>query len=184
MKKLIGKFFFFIAGWKLDARIESEMRHSLMIAAPHTSNWDFVWTLAAFWNMGLPFRYFIKDQYTRSVFGWFFKWSGAIGVNREQRSNLVDYAIQLLRENDELVILITPEGSRKYVEKCRMGFYHIARGAHVPITLGYIHYGKKIAGVGGLIHLTDNIEKDLDKIEAFYKDKQGKYPENWNPKIH
>jgi 1-acyl-sn-glycerol-3-phosphate acyltransferase len=73
MKRLLGKFFFFLIGWRISANITPEMKHSVMIAAPHTSNWDFPFAIAAFWIMGIEMRYFIKDAYTRSILmGWFF----------------------------------------------------------------------------------------------------------------
>lgn len=184
IKKRLGQLFFGLMGWKLDARIQPEMKHSLMIAAPHTTNWDFVYTMAAFWAMGMPFKYFIKDSYTKSIMGWFFHWTGAIGVDRSQRSNLVQHAINLFREREELVILITPEGSRSWAEKWKLGFYHIATGAQVPLTLAYIDYEKKIAGVARLLYPSGNLHRDLDELQEFYRDFKGKFPENYSPKIH
>ena len=184
MKRWIGRFFFWLMGWKLDARIDPAMRHSLMIAAPHTTNWDFVYTLAAFWAMEMPFKYFIKDTYTKSIMGWFFRWTGAIGVDRTQRSNLVQFAIDLFNEHSELVILITPEGSRSRVDKWKHGFHHIARGANVPLTLAYIDYEKKIAGVIKVHYTSEDVYADLDQLQDFYRDCKGKYPENFNPKFY
>jgi len=154
-----------------------------MVAAPHTSNWDFPIALSCFWVMGVDIKYFIKSEYTDGPFGWFFKWTGALGVNRQkEKNNLVDQAIDLLKKSD-LVILVPAEGSRKFVEKWHTGFYHIATGAGVPISLGYLDYEKKEGGVIDLFKPSGEFEKDMRHIQAAYKPIKGKFPENYNPVI-
>ena len=160
------------------------MRHSVMIAAPHTSNWDFPFAMAAFWKMGVPLKFFIKDSYTKGLLGGLFKWSGAIGVDRSKKGNkLTDFAIELLKANEELVILIPAEGTRKKVEKWRTGFYHIAKEAKVPVSLGYLDYKKKEAGVADVFKLFGDFEKDMTHIQEIYRPINGKQPENYNPEI-
>jgi 1-acyl-sn-glycerol-3-phosphate acyltransferase len=80
--------------------------------------------------------------------------------------------------------MVPAEGTRKRVEKWKKGFYHIAKGANVPVALGYLDYKNKIAGVGGLVFLTDNFEHDMGKIETFYKTITAKYPELYNQNIY
>ena len=100
MKKFLAQTFFKLMGWKLKANITPEVEHSVMVAAPHTSNWDFPYALAGFWLMNLDLKYFIKDMYTKGLHGYFFRWTGAIGVNRKKtKNNLTDYAIELLKAN-------------------------------------------------------------------------------------
>lgn len=161
-----------------------EVGHSVMLAAPHTSNWDFVFALAGFWIMELDVRYFIKDTYTKSILGPLFKWTGALGVDRKARNNFVDHTISLLRENKQLVILVPAEGTRKRVEKWKTGFYHIALGAKVPISLGYLDYPKKIGGVANVFMPSGVKEDDFDHIQEIYKQFTGKHPENYNEKIY
>ena len=155
-----------------------------MVAAPHTSNWDFAYAIFGFWYMGLPLKYFIKDDYTKSILGWFFKWTGALGVDRSKRNNLVEHTVSLLKEDPNLVILVPAEGTRKRVDRWRKGFYVIAKQAGVPVSLGFLDYKNKIAGVGKVIRPTDNFEADMEAIQAFYLDKTGKHPELYNPKIY
>lgn len=182
MKHFLGKLFFKILGWKLNVPITEEVKHSVMVAAPHTSNWDFPFALAAFWTMGLDLKYFIKDFYTRGLHGYFFRWTGAIGVNQKAKSNLTEYAIQLLKEK-KMVVLVPAEGTRKRVEKWRTGFYTIAIEAKVPISLGYLDFSKKEAGIMGVFQPSGDFEKDMSYIQEQYLDKVGKYPENYNPQI-
>lgn len=185
MKYWIAKLAFAIAGWKLDASKEhiKAARNSVMIAAPHTSNWDTFYALAGFWLMRLPVRFFIKDFYTRWYFLGFFKALGAIGVDRSQRKNLVEYAAGLLKEDPNLVVLIAAEGTRSRVEKWKTGFYHIAKAADVPISLGYLDYSKKTAGILGVVP-TGEKATTFDTIQDLYAPIQGKFPELYNKQIH
>lgn len=182
MKRALGKIFFKIMGWKLTAEITEEMKHSVMVAAPHTSNWDFPFALAAFWMMGIDLKYFIKQFYTAGLHGYFFKWTGAIGVNQKKHGNLSDYAIRLLKER-KMVVLVPAEGTRKKVDKWRTGFYRIAIEAQVPISLGYLDYAKKEAGVMGAFKPSGIFEEDMAYIEAQYRDITPCHPEDYNPKI-
>lgn len=183
MKKLLGKFIFFILGWKTDYKQNYNTDRCVMIAAPHTSNWDFVFALATYWKYGVKAKFFIKDSWTKGLHGWFFKKLGAIGVARGKKNNLVDFAVKLFNENEELVLLVPAEATRKKVPRWKRGFYVIAQKANVPVALGYLDYKKKIAGVGGLHKLTGNFENDMQKIQDFYKNVTAKFPENYNKKI-
>jgi 1-acyl-sn-glycerol-3-phosphate acyltransferase len=187
MKKIIGTSILKIMGWKSNYPIETMVDKCVMIAAPHTSNWDLILALSVFWKHGVKLNYFIKDSYTKGIHGWFFKKLGAIGVDRSssgKRGNLVLFAVKTIKSNDKMVLMVPAEGTRKRVEKWKTGFYHIAKNAQVPVALGYLDYKNKIAGVGGLVNISDNFEADMAKIEDFYKDISGKYPELYNPKIY
>lgn len=159
--------------------------HSVMVAAPHTSNWDFPFALAGFWMMELPVRYFIKDFYTKGPWGWFFKWTGAIGVNRKKAKNgLTEFAIEQLKKNDPMVILVPAEGTRKRVEKWKTGFYRIAQEVQVPISLAYLDYQKREGGVLTVFEPSWNFEQDMEFIQKQYHGISGKFPEKYNPQIY
>ncbi len=183
MKKQIAILAFYITGWKWDYDNKFTCDKSVMLAAPHTSNWDLFYAMATYWRFGVDAKFFIKDVYTKGLHGYFFKKLGAIGVNRKKNNNLVDYAIELFKQKEKFVLLVPAEGTRKKVDKWKKGFYHIAKGAKVPVALGFLDYKNKISGVGGLIHLTENFETDMQKIEDFYKNIEAKYPEKYNKKI-
>jgi 1-acyl-sn-glycerol-3-phosphate acyltransferase len=185
MKKFLAKVFFAIAGWKMEVKDPKPFVPSVMIAAPHTTNWDFPYALAAFWIMGIPLKYFIKDVYTKGPWGWFFRWTGAIGVNRKvAKGGLTQLAIDILKTDPGMVILVPAEGTRKRVEKWRTGFYRIATEAGVPISLGYLDYKKKQAGVGFAIKPKGNFEQDMEQIQDFYAQISPKFPEKYNKQIY
>jgi len=175
---LFSKFWFWITGWRLGPQVPPAIKKSMMIAAPHTSNWDFVYARAAFFLMDVDVKLTIKKEWTTiPVLGALVRSLGGLAVDRSKNNSLVDGMVQLFRERDELVILITPEGTRGYQPKWRKGFYHAAVGAGVPILLGYLDYQKKEAGVGPAFWPTGDYEKDLEEIKSFYRTKPGRFPE-------
>ncbi|MFD0700575.1 1-acyl-sn-glycerol-3-phosphate acyltransferase [Myroides pelagicus] len=187
MKKLLGRIMLGVTGWKLNTNGISidEAKKTVLICVPHTSNWDFYYSLACFWIMGVPFKMFIKDYYTKSWFGFFFKALGCIGVDRTKRQNLVAYAVDIINEADKIAIVNTPEGTRSFSEKWKQGFYQIAKQADVPIALCYADYRKKECGIFALMSLRDlSFEEALDKISPYYYPEMAKYPENYNPKLY
>jgi len=183
MKKRIAKFIFFIFGWKTQYPKKFKVQKSVIIAAPHTSNWDIVFSLAVYWKEGINAKFLIKNSYTNSFFGFFFKWLGAIGVDRKKHNNLVDYSVELFNNSETLILMVSPEGTRKKVDKWKTGFYHIAKNANVPVSLAYLDYTKKNAGVGDVYSLTRIFETDMQFIQDFYKDIDGKHPELYNKKV-
>ena len=97
---------------------------------------------------------------------------------------MIETAAKLFEKENEIIIIIPPEGTRKRVEKWKTGFYHIAKKANVPVSYGFLDYKEKIGGVGGYINLTDSFESDMKIIQTFYKTKIGKFPENYNSTIY
>lgn len=184
MKKIIANIVLFISGWKSSYKTEFDKDRCVMVAGPHTSNWDFLYAMAIFWKHNVNAKFFIKDNFTKGIHGGFFRWMGAVGVDRTKKNDLVAYAISLFDENKKMVMLVPAEGSRKRVDKWKKGFYHIAKGANVPVALGYLDYKNKIAGVDKMINLSDDFEMDMKIIEDFYKTKTGKHPDLYNPSIY
>lgn len=183
MKKLIAKFVFFIFGWKADYKKEYKVTKTVMLASPHTSNYDLVYALGVYWMEGIDAKFLIKNTYTKSFFGFFFKWLGAIGVDRSKHNNLVDYSVELFNKSKKLVLMVPAEGTRHRVEKWKTGFYHIAKNANVPVSFGFLDYGKKLAGVGDVYTLTGVFEADMQYIQDFYATIEAKHPEKYNQKI-
>ncbi|MCS6819556.1 MAG: 1-acyl-sn-glycerol-3-phosphate acyltransferase [Chitinophagales bacterium] len=157
-----------------------------MVAAPHTSNMDFPLAMLCFFAMGIPVRFTIKKEWMRFPFNLVIGPLGGIAIDRsprqpgEQRRSMTEAMIDLFHQRKELVVLVTPEGTRSRNEKWKTGFYYVALGAKVPLALGYLDYEKKEAGVGMLFEPTGNIEADMQIIMDFYRDKKGRYPEKFS----
>ncbi|MCC9168306.1 1-acyl-sn-glycerol-3-phosphate acyltransferase [Pontibacter harenae] len=177
--KILAKLIFKAAGWKLVGNLTPENRRCVMTAAPHTSNWDFIYARAAFYLMDAPIRFTIKKEFMGFPFGGLLKKMGALPIDRSRNTKMVDAMVRIFKEHPEdICVMVTPEGTRKYQPRWRKGFYYVALGAGVPIVLGYLDYKKKEAGVGPTIYPTGDVEADIEKIKAFYRTKTAKFPEN------
>ncbi|MBF0413354.1 MAG: lysophospholipid acyltransferase family protein [Desulfamplus sp.] len=169
-----ARFFFYATGWKAEGT-KPDFKKYVLIAAPHTSNWDFVYTLLVAFLLKIKIYMMGKQELFKPPFGKIVKWLGVIPIDRSKSNNTVANIVQAFDEHEELVVVIPPSGTRKKVMYWKSGFYHIARCANVPIVMGYIDYRRKAGGLGHSINPTGNIEADMVHIKSFYADITGKY---------
>ena len=174
-KYWLGRAWMGAFGWRVDGALP-ETRKFVFIAAPHTSNWDLPFMLAAAYILGLQISWLGKHTLFQGPFGWFMKALGGIPVDRTSPHGLVRQVADRFQQADTLILAIPPEGTRKKVEYWKSGFYHIARSAQVPICLSFLDFGRKVAGLGPLIMPTGNVRADMDQVRAFYRDIRGKLP--------
>lgn len=182
----IAKIIYFFTGWKLNNQMPPDLKKCVMIASPHTSNWDIFYARIAFLLMHIPVKFTVKIEWLRFPFKWFMVKVGAIGIDRSpktgntDRKSMVEAMADLFHEKNELVIMITPEGTRSLSKKWKTGFYYVAKSAKVPIALGYLDYKNKVAGVGKVIYPSNDFKKDMQEIMLFYKDIPARYPEKFS----
>jgi 1-acyl-sn-glycerol-3-phosphate acyltransferase len=167
-----------LTGWRIVGETP-DIKKFVLIGAPHTSNWDFVVMLAGMFYYRIEVRWMGKDSLFRFPFGGFMKWLGGIPIDRSKANTVVSQMVEVFAHNDELVLLITPEGTRSKVERWKSGFYHIARGAEVPVLMGYIDFAKKEAGLHDWFQPGGDYDSDLEQIQAFYAAKTPRHPENF-----
>ncbi len=173
----LGRFLLRLSGWRLVDQRPPTAKY-LIIGAFHTSNWDFPLALAVLMALGVRPRWIGKVELFRGPLGPIMRFLGGIPVDRSVRSGFVNQMVHRFQTEDEFVVVIAPEGTRKATPYWKSGFYHIARLAQVPIALGFVDYRTRTCGVGGYMLPTGNLEADLERIRAFYADKEGRYPEN------
>ena len=178
MRKFLARVFLGATGWKTEGERPQERRF-VLIAAPHTSNWDLVYLLALSELFDVRISWMGKAAIFRPPFGWLMRRLGGIPVVRHQRGNLVAQATQRLATSQDLALVVPAEGTRGPVDYWKSGFYHIARGADAPIVLGYLDYARRRGGFGPALRATENVRKDMDQIRAFYADKSAKYPDQF-----
>jgi 1-acyl-sn-glycerol-3-phosphate acyltransferase len=177
LKQWIGKAFLRIAGWKTDGAPPAHKRY-VIIAAPHTSNWDMPFMLAMAFIHDIPVRWMGKHTLFKAPFGSFFKLLGGIPIVRHRPGGVVGQMVEHFENNESLVLMVPAEGTRSHVDYWKSGFYHIARGANVPVLLSYLDTRKKVGGIGPAIELTGDFGADMDEIREFYAGMQGFRPEN------
>lgn len=152
------------------------------IAAPHSSNWDFVIGIAAAFAIGVRVDWIGKHTLFRRPFGPTMRWLGGTPVERHATRGRVEETAALVRSRDRIVLALAPEGTRRRVERWRTGFYWIARGAGVPIVPCYLDYARREVGIGPVFRPTGSLERDLEEIRAFYADKTPRHPERFGPR--
>jgi len=172
----IGRFWMQALRWDVVGKVP-EGGKFVLIGSPHTSNWDFPFSLLSLYVYRLKASWIGKDTLFKKPFGWFMRWLGGISVNRDDQHGAVDQIAQKYKESSKLVIAIAPSGTRKKKEYWKSGFYWIANTAKVPILCGYLDYGRREICIGLCFIPTGDIKKDMDRIRDFYKGIQGKYPE-------
>ncbi|MFY9111540.1 MAG: lysophospholipid acyltransferase family protein [Desulfomonilia bacterium] len=170
------------AGWKVVGEPPRDPKY-VIVAAFHTSNWDFPIGLFMAFALGVKIYWIGKDSLFRRPFGPLMRWLGGIPVNRRCSHNMVSRTIEAFQEHESLGIAITPEGTRGKAPYWKTGFYHIAVGAGVPIVLAFLDYRLKTGGIGPVMFPTGDIEADMVKIRDFYADVTAKYPEYASPPI-
>ena len=162
-------------GWKVEGSLPPGAAKCVLIAAPHTSNWDLPYTLIVGFVLRLNLYWMGKESIFRPPFGAFMRWLGGISVNREKSTNLVAASVDAIRAAEgPLQLTVPPEGTRSKTRYWKTGFYHIAQGAQVPIVLAYMDYARKVAGLGPVFHPTGDVERDMERIKAFYAPFKGK----------
>jgi len=172
---------FKLSGWKTIGNAHYHIPKTVLLCAPHTSNWDAFYSMAALSIEKVSTRFVIKREAMIFPLGYFLKSLGAIPVGRKKKhntsSNTLYMMTRMFAKQASLIIAIAPEGTRSYAKKWKTGFYCLATRAKVPIILGYLDYTKKQVAFGPVFYPTGDIDRDIRCIQAFYEDKTGKYPE-------
>jgi 1-acyl-sn-glycerol-3-phosphate acyltransferase len=148
----------------------------VLIAAPHTSNMDLAVMLTLAFTFRTKLSWMGKDALFRWPFGGLSRWLGGIPIDRSKSHNVVEQSVALFNEKEAFVLAVPPEGTRKQVRYWKTGFYYIAKGAGVPILLGFIDYGRKVGGFGPVLMPTGDIEEDMKTIQSFYAAITGRHP--------
>ena len=168
----IARFGINISGWTIKGRVPDEER-IVIIAAPHTSNWDFVLAMLAIFGLNIKLRWLGKHSIFKPGFKNFFKWLGGIPVYRDNPSNLIDNVVKIVKREKSIVIAMTPEGTRKKVKRWKTGFLRIAKQTHSKILLISIDAPTKSIEIGKIFNPTGNSEDDLAFIQKYYSSFRG-----------
>lgn len=164
-----------LTGWKVEGELPRGATKAVLIAAPHTSNWDLPYTLMVAFALRLNIYWMGKQSIFKPPFRGVMRWLGGIPVNREQSTNLVAASVAAIRAADgPLQLIVPPEGTRSKTRYWKTGFYHIAVGAQVPIVMAYMDYHEKRSGLGPVFTPTGDVEADMAAIKAFYAPFKGK----------
>ena len=170
----LGRTILRLGGWRMVGALP-DIPKLVLIAAPHSSNWDGIWGFAAKLAMGLDIKVLGKDTLLKvPVMGALLRRLGVIPVNRGAATGVAAQMAAMIRGADRLWLVVAPEGTRKPVEHWKTGFWKIASSADVPVLPMYFHYPDKVIGMGPTFALSDDMAADMARIRAWYRPWQGK----------
>lgn len=173
-----------ITGWRIEGRLPAEASKAVLIAAPHTSNWDLPYTLMVAFVLNLQIYWMGKQELFRWPFGPVMRWLGGLPVDRSRSTNLVLASAAAIHQAEgPLQLIVPPEGTRSKVREWKTGFYWIARTAKVPIVMAYMDFSAKRSGLGPLFHPGDDMEADMRAIRSFYAPFKGRRAELFDPDL-
>lgn len=170
-----------VAGWHFSVDNLPQYRKFVLIANPHTSNWDLPFMLACSYLGGLRISWLGKHTLFRGFGKPFFTWFGGVPVDRTAPKGMVQQVAEVFQKREELALAIPPSGTRRKTDGWKTGFYYIALEAGVPIIPTYLDWGKKRAGFGPAFIPTGDIEADFEVFREFYEGVKGKIPEWQSP---
>lgn len=166
-------------GWRAVGKVPKDIRKYIIIAAPHTSYWDFPMFLLVVFALRLNLNVFIKHTLFIGPIGWFLSYCGGVPIDRRAAGARVRQTVQEFENNDDMVLLITPEGTRSAQTNWKTGFYHIASEANVPVAVAFVDTAARRSGIDHFITPSGDIDKQMAEIKAFYDTKRGVKPQNY-----
>ena len=178
LSRAIGRLLLSVFRWQIKGEVLDAPKF-VMVLAPHTSIWDFYIAMASKLAVGLHSSWLISAAYTGWPLGVILRRLGGIPIYRDGSNNLVSQFVEAFNNNENMMITLSPEGTRKKVGKWKTGFWYIASQAGIPIQLIRIDYEKRTTECGPVIEPSNNIEADMKKIQQYYKGVQAKYPEKF-----
>ena len=182
LASLICGFYLDLCGWKIRGDWPEDPK-AVIVAAPHTSNWDGIYMLAAAAYFRVKLGWMGKKSLTEGPFGGIVRWLGCVPIDRSGSNNMVSSMVKAFKEREEMLLLIPPEGTRGLVREWKSGFYHIAREAGVPLIIAVLDYRTRTVRIANVFHPTGSAETDIPAIQAFYKDAVGLHADKFKVEV-
>lgn len=177
MITLLSKFYWKLFGWKIVGALPTDLKKMILVIAPHTSWIDILIGFASRHKLRIQHAKFIgKKELFEGLLGGWLKRLGGIPIDRKGKLGVVEQIAKYYADNDEFIVGVSPEGTRKRVDKLKTGFYHIAKSANVPIVLVGFDYKKRQVILADPIYVTENGEADIEKIIDFFSTVEGAKP--------
>jgi len=175
LRRLVSRVYWACSRWTLVGE-PAPSRPTVLIGAPHTSNWDFVLMLGIAWRLGIDVRWLGKKSLFAGWRGPIMRGLGGIPVDRANPGRVVADVVERVRSGEVFGLVVTPDGTRGAHEHWKSGFYRIARETGLPVTLGFVDRATMTTGLGPTLELSGDAAADMDAVRAFYADKAGFRP--------
>jgi 1-acyl-sn-glycerol-3-phosphate acyltransferase len=178
LSRAFGRTLLALLGWRVEG-VVPDVPQCVIVAAPHTSNWDFVVGIGAKLALGLRVHWLGKHTIFKRPFVGLLRRLGGIPVDRAAAEGVVETAVRWFREERQLYLGLTPEGTRQKVERWKSGFHRIAVGAGVPILPVRIDWSARAIGLGELLAPTGDYDVDVERLQRGFDPRMARYPERY-----
>lgn len=166
-------------GWRVGSDWPAHVPKSVIVAAPHTSNWDGLTMVAVAGWYRVKLNWMGKAALVRGPLGWLVKRSGCVPVERSASKDYVEQMRQAFASRETMHLAVAPEGTREANPNWKTGFYHIARSAGVPLLMAVLDYRTHVLRLEGPLPVTDDAAGDMAKVLAHYAEADGMFPERF-----
>lgn len=166
-----------LGGWRVEGELPN-VRKAIIPVAPHTSNWDFFIGVFVMLALGLNLSYLGKHTIFRFPVNNLLRWLGGIPVDRRAAAGVVEQMVVQFKQRDELILALSPEGTRTKVAEWKKGFLHIAKAAQVPVIPVALDFSRKVVDITAPIMITGDIDAELRRVKAALAHAVGKHPEH------
>jgi|JI10StandDraft_1071094.scaffolds.fasta_scaffold56136_3 1-acyl-sn-glycerol-3-phosphate acyltransferase len=167
-----------LSGWKVRGNFPA-LDKAVLVAAPHTSNWDGINMLATAGYYRVKLKWMGKKSLTTGPFGGLIKWLGCVPIDRSAANDVVRVMADAFAATPRMILAIPPEGTRSATREWKTGFYHIARAANVPLILSVLDYGTKTISLAAIITPSGDYDPDLAIIQSYYANARGKHADKF-----
>jgi len=172
-----GSFVLTKRGWRVEGALINQDKVILAVA-PHTSNWDFFIGLMVVFAFRIQVNFFGKHTIFTPPLGYLVRKLGGIPIKRSKSHGVVNSIVKQIKESENIVLALAPEGTRSPIFPWKTGFLHIAKEANIPVQLIALDYSSKTIVLGPIITEIGNIEEQMQTIYAFYANVCAHYPKN------
>jgi len=180
--KNISKFILLrLMGWKIVNDFPKSIKKYIIIVAPHTSWVDFPVSILVKFITKVDIKFIGKHTLFQPPFGFFFRALGGTPVDRSKSQSMVQAIVDIFNSKESFVMALSPEGTRKKTRQWKSGFYHVAKGANIPLVMASLDFKNKKVIISEPFYLSDNEVQNIQKIQTFFKGIEGKHPENFDP---
>jgi len=177
MLRPLYKLLFKITGWRVEGGFPPELKKFVVVIAPHTSFWDFFVGYCAKEITRLKANFLVKKEVFKFPVGPILISLGGVPVDRNKSQYLVDRIVEIYDQRERFALALTPEGTRRKVQRWKSGFYRIAMKAHIPIILVGFDYGRKLVEIREPFYPSGDMEKEIEEIKSYFRGFEGKHPE-------
>lgn len=178
--KWLSYWYLRLRGWTFLGQVPNDPK-LIVIGAPHTSNWDFILFLAALHYFDIKVNYIGKHTLFRPPFGWFFRRTGGIPVDRSKHGRLVQQVAEAMDAAERMILVLAPEGTRSKAPRWKSGFLKIAEATGTPVVPAAVDASRKELTIGPKAVYDGDAAAFMDRTREFYADKEGIHPELKGP---